>query len=80
MTLFDILKFNRELIDKLRHSGIRLEDTDYVDLFGDFNDMVARGCKVTYAVAVLADRYHISERKVYTLVKRFRADCNGGAS
>lgn len=79
MTIFEILKFNRELLDRLRKSGIRLEDADYIDLFVDFNKMVADGCKVTYTVTHLASRFHISERKVYSLVKHFQSDCNPGA-
>lgn len=79
MTIFKILKFNRELLNRLRQSGIRLEDADYIDLFADFNRMVAEGNKVTYIVAHLASRFHISERKVYSLVKHFQSDCNPGA-
>lgn len=79
MTIFEILKFNRELIVRLRSSGIRLEDADYVDLFADFSKMIADGDKVSYAVAVLADRYRVSERKVYSLIHRFNTHCNGGA-
>lgn len=79
MTIFEILKFNRELLNRLRKAGIRLEDADYIDLFVDFTDMVAAGDKVSYAVAILADRYGISERKVYSLVKHFQNDCNPGA-
>ena len=79
MTIFEILQFNRELLDRIRNSGIRLEDTEYIDLFVDFNRMVAIGNKVTYAVACLATNYHISERKVYSLIKRFQSDCNSDA-
>lgn len=79
MTIFDVLKFNRELLIRIRKSGIRLEDADYIDLFVDFNNMVANGDKVSYAVACLATDYHISERKVYSLIKRFQSDCNPGA-
>lgn len=79
MTIFEILKFNRELLNRLRKVGIRLEDADYIDLFVDFNNMVGAGDKVSYAVAILADRYGISERKVYSLVKHFQNDCNPGA-
>ena len=79
MTIFEILQFNRELLDRIRNSGIRLEDTEYIDLFVDFNRMVATGDKVTYAVAYLATNYHISERKVYSLIKRFQSDCNSDA-
>ncbi|WP_289823929.1 MULTISPECIES: hypothetical protein [Muribaculaceae] len=79
MTIFDVLKFNRELLIRIRKSGIRLEDADYIDLFVDFNNMVANGDKVSYAVACLATDYQISERKVYSLIKRFQSDCNPGA-
>ena len=74
MTIFEILKFNRELLERLRRAGIRLEDAGYVDLFADFTRMVAEGEKVTYAVARLAADYHVSERTVYSLVRRFQCD------
>lgn len=80
MTTFEILNFNRELLEKIRISGIRLEDTDYIDLFVDYCKMVADGDKVSYAVACLAANYHISERKVYSLIKRFKSDCKNGAA
>lgn len=79
MTIFEILKFNRELINRLRNSGIRLEDADYIDLFSDYTSMVSIGHKVTYTVACLAGKYNVSERKVYSLIKRFQSDCNPGA-
>lgn len=79
MTIFEILQFNRELLDRIRNSGIRLEDTEYIDLFVDYNKMVTAGEKVSYAVACLATNYHISERKVYSLIKRFKRVCNPGA-
>lgn len=79
MTIFEVLKFNREILEKLRRIGVRLDDTLYIDLFSEFCDMVGSGDKVSYAVAVLADKYGISERKVYSLLRHFRNDCNPGA-
>lgn len=79
MTIFDILNFNRELLERLRRIGVRLEDTDYIDLFVDFNNMTGDGNKVTYTVALLSDKYNVSERKIYNLIRRFRNDCNPGA-
>ena len=76
MKIIDILKFNRELIKKLRTAGIRLEDEQFVDLYADYTIMRRHGEKVSYIVAVLADRYDISERTVYSLVKRFNSECN----
>lgn len=79
MTIFEVLNFNREMLNRLRKIGIRLEDADYIDLFRDFTKMIGEGNKVTYAVACLASDYNISERKVYSLIKRFQTDCNQGA-
>ena len=79
MTIFDVLKFNRELLNRIREIGIRLDDTDYIDLYADYNKMVAAGEKVSYTVAYLSSIYHVSERKVYSLIKRFQSNCNSGA-
>lgn len=73
--MFELINFNRELLERLREAGIRLEDARYVDLYSDYLDMHRHGEKVSYIVAVLAEKYGISERKVYGLVKRFKSDC-----
>lgn len=75
MKIIEILKFNRELLKRLHSAGIRLEDTRYIDLYGEYKAMQDRGEKVSYAVALLADKYSVSERKVYSLIKRFQSDC-----
>ena len=76
MKIIDVLKFNRELIKRLRIVGIRLEDEQFVDLYTDYTVMRQGGEKVSYIVAVLADRYDLSERTVYSLIKRFSSECN----
>lgn len=75
MKVIEILKFNKEILKRLQQVGIRLDDARYIDLYYDFEEMTGSGDKVSYAVAVLADRYSVSERKVYALLKRFRSDC-----
>lgn len=75
MKVIEILNFNRELLAKLLESGIRLEDVRYVNLYTDYFHLLRAGGKVTYIVAVLAEQYGISERKVYDLIKRFQSDC-----
>ena len=75
MKVIEILNFNRELLKRLQASGIRLEDARYIDLYSDYIRMLDQGEKVSYAVAVLSEKYLVSERKVYTPVKRFQSDC-----
>lgn len=75
MKVIEALKFNSGLIKNLQIVGIRLGDTRYIALYDDYIRMMDEGCKVSYIVAVLAEKYHISERKVYSLLKKFGSDC-----
>ena len=53
-----------------------MDDVQYIDLFNEYLALVTQGEKVSYIVATLADKYTISERKVYDLIRRFKSDCN----
>jgi hypothetical protein len=75
MTVFDILNLYQTPFKWMLESGIHLEDVNYIDLYKDYSRMIAEGEKVTYAVAVLASKYQVSERKVYTLLKRLSHGC-----
>lgn len=75
MKIIEVLKFNRELIKRLKIAGIRMEDEEFVDLYTDYTNLLNRGEKVSYIVARLSEKYAVSERKVYTLIKRFKSDC-----
>lgn len=79
MKVIEILKLNRGVFEACRDIGIRLEDVKYIDLYCDYNRLRANGEKVSYIVAVLAEKYGVCERKVYALIKRLRADCDLGA-
>ena len=76
MKIIDILKFNRELIKRLRETGIRLKDERYIDLYNDYTELRRHGEKVSYIVLVLSTRYAVSERTVYSLIKRLNHECN----
>lgn len=75
MTVFEILNFNRELIGRLALIGFKPEDCRYIDLYSEYDRMRRDGDKVTYIVSVLSDKYNISERKVYDIIKYFKKDC-----
>lgn len=53
-----------------------MEDVQYIELYNDYNRLLDEDEKVSYIVAVLAERYNVCERKVYTLIKRLQSDCN----
>lgn len=68
MKLYELLDFNKELLKRLCSAGIKPEDYKYADLFADYDHLTRKGEKKTYIVATLADRYGISERKVYSVI------------
>ena len=59
--------------------GIRPDDVQYIELYNEYNKLHTNGEKVSYIVAILSERYAVSERKVYGLLKRFQSDCTSGA-
>ena len=75
MKVIEALKFNLGLLKKLQIVGIRLDDAQYIALYDEFVKMQTDGFKVSYIVALLANKYGISERKVYSLIKKFGSDC-----
>ncbi len=79
MTLYEVLAINKEMINRLQKYGAKPDDCRYIDLYRDYLQLRDDGEKVTYIVSLLSERYHVSERKVYSLVKRFGQRCTIGA-
>ncbi len=75
MKAIDVIKLNKEFLMRMKEMGIRLDDCQYVDLYNDYEEMKAKGFKITYIVTELSDIYNVSERKVYDLLKRLNMDC-----
>lgn len=80
MKIFEILSFCREILDQLDQFGIRAEDYKHLNLYTDFQAMKMHGEKVTYIVALLSEKYAVSERKVYDIIARFGKDCTESAA
>ena len=78
MTIYEILSFNKELLQRLFNAGVKTSDCLYVDLFNDYIRMRNAGNKTTYIVAVLSDKYTMSERKVYDVIRHLSRDCKNG--
>ncbi|MDE5688585.1 MAG: hypothetical protein K2I18_08185 [Paramuribaculum sp.] len=75
MTIYEALKLSGCMIEQLEKAGARPSDHKYVGLFEGYQRARKRGEKVSYIVAVLAERYSVSERNVYDIVKRLVRDC-----
>jgi hypothetical protein len=79
MKVIEILKLGREMMKVLQESCIKMEDYRYIEMYEEYKDIVACGGKTSYAVSVLSERYGISERKVYYLLRKLSKDCTIGA-
>lgn len=75
MKVFEILSFNRELLNRLFSTGVKANDYIYVDLYNDYMHMRNNGNKMTYIVAALSEKYLVSERNVYSIIDRLGKDC-----
>ncbi len=75
MTIYEVLKFIGEPLERLTDAGIKTGDYKYIALYEDYRKALKTGEKVGYIVAVLAERYGVSERTVYDVVTRFGKDC-----
>ena len=79
MKLFEIINFNRELLSRLISAGFRLNDCRYLDLYAEYVRLKKEGEKKTWVVKFLSDKYDVSERKVYDVIKHFETDCTAHA-
>lgn len=79
MTVFEVLNFNREFLRRLMVTGIKPADCVYVDPYNDYLQMRNDGNKMTCIVAILSEKYTVSERQVYSIIDRLGKDCKGCA-
>lgn len=79
MKVYELLTFGGEFLRRCVAAGINPGDCKYVDLYAEYRGLLAAGEKVTYAVACLADKYGVSERQVFYLVKRLGGDVDCSA-
>lgn len=73
MLVANFVKINSECMKLLSNFDVKMSDFKYVEMFSDYENMVKDGDKVSYIVAVLAERYSLSESSVYRILKRFKA-------
>lgn len=75
MTLFEAIKFYREPIKRLVRTGFTPDDCRFVDLYDDYLRLSNGGGKKVWIVNVLAQKYGVSERKVYYIIRHMEKEC-----
>ncbi len=71
MTRYEILKMNEQLFRLLNDNSIDTKDLQYIPMVEEFRKMKSKKHKVNYIVCFLSEKYDMSERGIYKIVKRF---------
>ena len=79
MKVIEIMKLGRNFLEMLQKSCIKIDDLKYIEMYDEYERMVAFGEKISYAATTLAKKYKISERQFYYIIKRFSDDCKNCA-
>lgn len=64
----ELVEFNKELFQKLKSAGVRLEDYKYCDLYRDYVELCRKEHNRKVVFLTLAERYNISDRQVYNII------------
>lgn len=64
----ELIEFNKELFQKLKQAGIRLDDYKYCDLYRDYVQMSRNERCRKVVILTLAERYGFTDRQVYNIV------------
>lgn len=68
----ELVEFNKELFQRLKRAGIRLEDAKYCDLYRDYVEMSRTEPSRKVVLLSLAEKYGISDRQVYNIINHMK--------
>jgi hypothetical protein len=74
MKVIEILRFNREILERLSKNDIKTDDWEYVDLYNEYEQLRGAGEKVTWIIDMLSAKYGCSERTIHRIISRFKGD------
>ncbi len=69
MRRIDLINFNKELFQKLKEAGVRLEDYKYCEMYNDYMEMKRTEPCRKVIMLTLAERYGITDRQVYNVIR-----------
>lgn len=76
MTVYEFLKVNETFIQYVIKNLPSVQLLGYLELYQEYLDLKKQGEKVSYIVAILADKYKVTERLIYKVVKQFKQRVN----
>ena len=70
MLAIDLVRFCGEILKRLSDADIRLDDYKYVEMCDEYCNLVESGHKKEYAMAIVTEKYGVSESTVRRAVRR----------
>jgi hypothetical protein len=74
MKIHEAIRIYSPLIDAMENCNIKVEDVKHLGLYDEFTRLSNEGHKITYITSYLASEYGISERTVYSIVKKMEEE------
>lgn len=78
MTTFQLLKANESLLRLITENKVNVADMNHLDLYLKYEEMKKEGHKVGYIVVYLADKYGMTDRGVYKVIRRLSKQISFG--
>lgn len=66
------MKISSDTLYLLSENDIKMSDVKYLDMYSEYEKMMAKSLKVTYIVEHLSDKYNVSVAQVYRIIKRLK--------
>lgn len=70
MTNYELLIMNRSMVEVLLKNHVNINDVQNLQIYEQFVEMKKQGHKVSYITVFLADKYSMTDRGIYKIVKR----------
>lgn len=74
MKVYQLLALSRPTLEALLEAGVNLKDTQHLDMYAEYEEMVLKGEKKMYIEAVLCEKYTLKRAKFYNIIKSFQTD------
>jgi Mor family transcriptional regulator len=72
MRIIELMKISSDTLYLLSENDIKMSDVKYLDMYSEYEKMMAKSLKVTYIVEHLSDKYNVSVAQVYRIIKRLK--------
>lgn len=75
MKVVEIIRLSKSILEALQNSCIKIDDIRYLQMYDEYVSLINERHKKSYVVALLSDKYKVSERQVYYVIQKFSKEC-----